>query len=277
MVDAGEIIKELLGSLERAIKDGDVDSYFETEEVLLENYEEEYIEARKVFSYFRRKVVTNILLDLDPEILSLVLQTLRSCILLISYAGMRNAGAHDNLAKESNEFLNEDMYAWVRFPGERERPLDPPEPDAVSKYMPFLLDILNSYQRRIAYLCSVLSLLKGKTPKLRRKVHTSINRLENELEKDPWGFGATLTLGNDFRHIRNSLAHGSYVVKHKTGAVKFRDRFWKRELSYPRLRAHYLMAVGWSMGFSMARDVEVETAFSVREMLMRIGSELKGE
>ena len=125
-----------------------------------------------------------------------------------------------------------------------------------------LLDLLSSYQRRIAYLVGLTDLCAGKVPDLKALVLESPRALERrllDLRDEPW---TGLVLGAEYNHLRNAIAHRSYRILRGPRALRFWDgnrrtkTYWERRYDYTEFAAMQIHAAIWGAGWMIGRTLE---------------------
>ncbi len=164
-------------------------------------------------------------------------------VLRIAEDAHRSAGKrYAQYVDDSAELFLYDVELAVKLLPDVRRFLPRPDMSNLDAVLERYEDIMATYKRRLAYVAGLLDLIDGLDPSLPKLASRSIAYLERRVREHPAGMGQGLGLGEDYHHVRNSIAHRTYVVDRGAKAIRFRDEGirskhglpsrWEKELPY---------------------------------------------
>lgn len=125
---------------------------------------------------------------------------------------------------------------------------------------------LESYQRAVRRFVGYARIAQGETTSVAELRKVRIRDLEKELEGR---IGPGLLLGDEYRHIRNSLAHDTYNVREARREVEFVDvdpskgEEWRKTYPYADLAASYELLAIWLAAARLAIGAESVVVWGV--------------
>jgi hypothetical protein len=138
----------------------------------------------------------------------------------------------------------------------------------VSECLNSIRDFLETYQRRLRFYRGLLDIVRNKKPSFKRSDKLTVPAIERDLSIGTEGLGKGMVLGDEYRHIRNSLGHNTWRVYDKDRAVEFVDRnpktgdVWKEEYDFVGFAVLYRHLLIYMNAMALADAASRVTEFS---------------
>lgn len=247
-----KIKEEILNLAKVALERGDVEDLIRESAKLAKKHPESYSRAlaeltapmvENMFDFMRNSPS-----DFQPQ----MVRTFWWITEVINRAKLKNWDYYSPFAYRSKSILSFDVKMFQGLLPEGALRIER-DFSNIDQVLTFLLDALNSYKRRIAYICGMLAIIKGKEPDISDLVEKSPSHLERRINK---GLGLGFLLGEEYRHLRNALAHGSYRIISGSHSIKFTDVKWMKEYDFAELVTTIQHAWNWMVGWDVAYDFQ---------------------
>ncbi len=183
-----------------------------------------------------------------PEFKPQMVRTFWMTSEVINRAKVANWDVYSPFSNDAKTFLTFEIKMYRRLMPEGQMRMER-DFSNIDDVLAFFLDLLNSYKRRVAYLCALLDIEEGSSPDVVELDKRPPWTLEERIRE---AYANRFVLGSEYIHLRNSLAHGSCRILHESRVVKFSDRDWEKEYSYPVLVATIQHAWSWMVGWEVA-------------------------
>lgn len=251
-MNAGEMKEEILRLLNTALETGDVETLIEETGRLSKVYQEAYQQATAellapvvegMFEFVRESPD-----EFRPQIARIGWWVLE----VINRAKLRNWERCSRFSNQAKSTLAYDLEAYRPVLSKSFIKIER-DFSNMRQVLDLLLNLLSSYQRRIAYLRGLLQIEEGKEPEMDGLSNLPAWATEQALEN---AYGRGLVLGPEYRHIRNALAHGKVRVVQGKRSVSLRDRDWKAAYTFPEFVATFHHAWGWMSGWNVAYNYQ---------------------
>lgn len=200
--------------------------------------------------------------DGTPMVFAVAIELLR----IAEDANSSRGRSYVQYVDDSREIFQYDVELAMKLAPDPRRFLPRVDMTNVGDVLERYEDLMATYKRRLAYVSGLLDLIDGREPSIARLASQSITFLESRVRDHPAGMGNGMVLGEDYSHVRNAIAHRTYVIARGSRTIRFRDErvrskrgsspTWEREVPYAEFASMYLYATFWLLGWMVGHTFE---------------------